>query len=157
MSDLDLLFEPADDGLEDLLVEATALAVENDRVKKARQRMANGQADAGMIELVRRYDEARQYTAVAAVALIHTQECAGCGGHQEFFMGWFEKKQHTTDKHTHKLIRGKPADVSLPMIVERHPQGVVECCPACVESSITIELAIRAAGAPEPPRSVREE
>lgn len=144
------------DDLEDLLAEATAHAAEGQRIAKARQKAANGQADAEMIEMLRKFDEARLWVSVAAVALVHTQECAGCGSKHAMFMGWFEKKQHRTDFHAHKLIRGKPADVSLPLIVERHPQGVVECCPDCVECAILIEEALRATTAVEEPNRKEE-
>ena len=128
-----------DDWLKDLVAETVAILAEKDTVAKAKKRLAAGVASKTEREeltaLVSHYEEARTWTSVAQVALIHVQACRTCGHHEYLFQGWMVEQQHKVQPTTRRLIAGE-SPLRLPYRKERHYLKPREQCTHCLDSYI---------------------
>lgn len=134
-----------DDDLDALLAESLDAASESKRVATARRRLATerlGADDrAALAAQVERWDEARVWTTIANVALVHCQACLSCNAHSEMFMGWMKEQVHRVNVGTRRLVAGHAVG-AFPLRIERHVQKPVEVCPHCLPAYIAAHQAL---------------
>lgn len=119
---------------------------ESDEERKAREtREANrlvhsklDNDDLDLDEIWRIANDKREWIEDSIVALIHEQECLGCGALHSWSQGWFTGKHHARDKTATVLTAGRPQG-DYPRKVQRVRCSPVVVCSDCAESQALIE------------------
>ena len=124
--------------LDDLLKEAVAAKEDEKRLKEARKikktnRNISGDLLAELDGDIKRIEAAREWLAVADVAMFTIQECSYCGNVNCHFTGRFTKSKHRHQRGLFRWIAATPEENrGLPKEIKNH-ETVVPMCHFCAD------------------------